>query len=61
VTVDFEEMNARLEQAARIRATLRRASLEWRAFGRSVLEERERDTSGPHRSDDGHPRHRTGP
>ncbi len=44
-----EELGRRLEEAARMRRILRRASLEMREFGRRLLEQR---TRGPLR-----PRH----
>jgi len=51
--IDLAELNERLEEAVRVRAVLRRATLEWREFGRVALAERSND--GLERPDDGGP------
>jgi len=50
--IDAVELNQRLEEAVRIRAILRRASLEWAEVGRIALQERSHN--GSERSHDGH-------
>ena len=47
-----EELIRRLAEADRIRAVLRKATLEWRAIGEQVLKGRPR---GPERPDHGSP------
>jgi hypothetical protein len=47
VEIDPEELARRLEEAARARTVLRRATLEWRALGERLLLERELEREGP--------------
>lgn len=49
VRITEQELAKRLAEADRIRATLRRCTIEWRALGDRVLADRQR---GPRRPDD---------
>ena len=42
-----EELARRLAEAARMRAMLRRCTLEWRALGARILSERQRGSERP--------------
>jgi len=50
MAISEKELAERLAEADRIRATLRRCTIEWRALGDRVLSEREH---GSERSNDG--------
>ncbi len=45
-----EELAARLAEAARMQATLRRCTLEWRALGERILSERQGGSERPDHS-----------
>lgn len=50
VHMTVEELAERLSEAARMRVTLRRCTLEWRTLGERILSERQ---GGSERPDDG--------
>jgi hypothetical protein len=53
--MSIDELNRRLAEADRMRAILRRATLEWREVGEQVFSKRRNGSesqAGPERSDD---------